>query len=656
MQVPKNLEVLTSRLAQYTKNSIRVVPQNSGFNNIDAFTGLPPGTYERPPIDITLPTNGVIDLETLTIAFDLNAYNINDHAYPFGLPRHPEQLFSDVSVRVGGIQTAHPTGGRRYDQIFSMVNNAYGCFERDRSKSALLNGGIGNLSVVGDNLAITTGIGQNNGIVTDYVITSTNNKFVIFNGAVPLINATIAIPPGSYATVASLAAAINTQLVNIPVYFDGAQPPGGAPATIRASVSVDEATYGQLVFTDVTVTEFGQRLGLTFECPDSAYRIGAPDAQWTALPRWWFAGQVPGGLPGDTGDPLILPTVPVPSLEPYGWTGCSMALSGVLGFLQGKYQRFLDLSILPQITITLTQNERHACWVPLGGFWILNNFRLTVDELEFGNSAYHKMLEARLRSGPIEIPYANYSYTEGETAVAVGGTGVVETKLETACLNCVIGSLKLANYAGKYLAGTSTNIFTTGEGIYSAYPNNAYTGVTNMPELPLFTFTGGLDVGAGIGGAVIDDPDSDFTRALVSRPYNKSATFQFSVGSKQFPQYPASAFDAAVLARNNANTGGFNSIAAPLDRFKDINSWLLSGFVFPMSMEHHGNQAGYSRGGVITGASTDGSFTTVRFTASNVGGFTATPQYNAGGFLPVLLGSVTSSLLVYPERIVQIAY
>ncbi len=98
MAAPRNVEYYISRISGYAKNTIRLQPvaQKTEFLSGDV-------------IVFRLPTNAIIDLHTLTLAFDLGivtTQSVSDAASEgFAKPpRYSEALFRRVDVTAGGVQ------------------------------------------------------------------------------------------------------------------------------------------------------------------------------------------------------------------------------------------------------------------------------------------------------------------------------------------------------------------------------------------------------------------------------------------------------------------------------------------------------------------------------------------------------------------------
>lgn len=500
MEVPANLELLVRRLGNYTKKNVKVAPPQPFTTASDnSHTSYVNGTFANRRcqlIDIELPTNGVIDLETLTLSADLTAYALDNRA-KIGLPRYPSQLFRNITVTCGGQRLTHPEGGSRYGQIYTMMQNAYGNFERWAAEAPFVGGGAGSSAKIGPYITVPT--------------------FV------------------------------------------------GATAATNYSTTV--------------------------------------------------------------------------------------VVQGILGFLQGKYQRFLDLSIIPQISITFEVDELMTCFLdPTETTWDLSNFRITFDEIEFGDGTYHAMIAGALANGPVEIPFANYTWSESTDTSSTGGSLMLERKITASSLNTVIGSLRPAVANGPYKYGSlSTNVISTVPGTPAVingvtYPDNAGTNPNSyLQQAPAFIYASG----STIPGATLNDLNA-YPLLLGASPVSNTR-YQIAVGSKLFPQYPATVVEAAQLARNNANAVGLNCSLGAMSHAQSLPAWCENCFTFPVSLHHNGDQPGFSRRDLISGASTGG-YTNVRFTVNGI-----TNAYTPG-WRAVLLCEVTSRLLVFPERVIQVEH
>ena len=440
MQVPRNLEVLVSRLAGYKKNRIRVVAEGAQYDAVvRGATSLPPAAGT---VTLSLPTNGVIDLESINLFFEVNVLG-SISGQLFGLPRFAEQLISRIVVTVGGVRVTHPQGGDRYADIFTLEQNAKGTFARVRGSSALMNGGV---------------------------------------------------------------------------------------------------SYDALIGPSVTVAS---------TCGSTVH-------------------------------------------------GCTVGCSGLLGFLQGKYQRFLDLSLLPRIQLEIEQGAQTSCWTdPSTIQWNLTNFRIYADEIEFGDATYHALMQSLLNKGPIEIPFANYAWfsTQASQAVTAGSTVVVDAKLQSETVREVIGSLRPfapsvpfvnTSYTGNptytvtaatrfvTIVNTGTTDFTT-----LTLSDGSYSSLSSLAQALTTRFTA---VTVGTGGGTISItvtalPTGQLSYALTSASIagQTYAFYAFDDTGTQVPYASLNLLGFLAPPTFDINTTGTLPLPSPLT----TASPLVSGIVPP---------------------------------------------------------------------------
>ena len=442
MQVPRNLEVLVSRLAGYKKNRIRVVAEGAQYD------AVAPGATSLPPaagiVTLSLPTNGVIDLESLNLFFEVNVLG-SVSGQLFGLPRFAEQLIGRIVVTVGGVRATHPQGGDRYADIFTLEQNAKGTFARCRGSSTLMNGGV-------------------------------------------------------------------------------------------------------------------------------AY------------------------------DALIGPTVTVASSCGSTVHGCTVGCSGLLGFLQGKYQRFLDLSLLPRIQLEIEQGPQTSCWTdPSTIKWNLTNFRIYADEIEFGDATYHALMQSLLNKGPIEIPFANYACftTQTSQALLAGTTAVVDAKLQSETVREVIGALRpfapsvpFVNtlYAGSptytvtaatrfvTIVNTGTTDFTT-----LTLSDGSYTSLSSLATALTTKFTA-VQIGTGSTGGTISITVTALATGQLSYALTSAsiagqsyAFYAFDDTGTQVPYASLNLLGFLAPPTSDINVTGTLPLPSPLT----TNAPLVSGIVPP---------------------------------------------------------------------------
>ena len=135
------------------------------------------------------------------------------------------------------------------------------------------------------------------------------------------------------------------------------------------------------------------------------------------------------------------------------------AIYNWLGFLNSV--KVLDTTLLPPVklyirlapTAVLTRSITGGANVNVPTYQI-TDFRATCDILSIDDGVYYNMVNSRLQSSPLEIPFENY------TTVA-GGLGAPTQSLRWStsadCVEAVIGTFKLAN-PGSFVADTDTGL------------------------------------------------------------------------------------------------------------------------------------------------------------------------------------------------------
>lgn len=149
------------------------------------------------------------------------------------------------------------------------------------------------------------------------------------------------------------------------------------------------------------------------------------------------------------------------------WKKHPVVFDGFLGFLGGKFVRFLDTSITGAVEVRIRLAPITACWGPqninpftgtttLGqgvvesgitnrsGMYQLRNLYMMLDTISFTDDFYRQLLARRLiEGGSIVIPYDNYFSIQKY----IGGTSdTVTFNVSTQSLDQLIGTLRRADY------------------------------------------------------------------------------------------------------------------------------------------------------------------------------------------------------------------
>lgn len=146
------------------------------------------------------------------------------------------------------------------------------------------------------------------------------------------------------------------------------------------------------------------------------------------------------------------------------WKRSPMVFDGFVGFLGGKFVRFLDTSITGAVEIRLRLAPLTACWGPQvaqkstdevlqgavsgidtrTGTYQLRNLYMMLDTISFTDDFYRQLLARRLiEGGSIVIPYDNYFSIQKY----IGGTSdTVTFNVATQSLDYLIGTLRRSDY------------------------------------------------------------------------------------------------------------------------------------------------------------------------------------------------------------------
>jgi len=229
------------------------------------------------------------------------------------------------------------------------------------------------------------------------------------------------------------------------------------------------------------------------------------------------------------------------------WKTEPVVFDGFLGFLGGKFVRFIDTSITGAIEIrirlaplavtwgpqawfkgdkTLKQGQVSPVFIERTGAYYLDDLYLMLDTISFTDDFYRQLLARRLiEGGSIVIPYDNYFSTNK----IIGSTGdQVTFNVATQSLDYLVGTLRRADYNANPASVGVMEAEVTQKIADSAYYNgNVRTQVsvrTPSYNSRYYTFTSGC--GNNLTG---------------------TGTYQWLVANQLIPSWPADVNDVWLL-------------------------------------------------------------------------------------------------------------
>lgn len=326
-------------------------------------------------------------------------------------------------------------------------------------------------------------------------------------------------------------------------------------------------------------------------------------------------------------------------------------ITSFLGILEGGFMRFLDTNLLPDVSIQITlasnttfhqnvfqsnqaaKNYSRYSW---------SNVKMFAEVVRFGDNAYEKMVEARLSTGdPIMIPFTNWAMTETTSEIGTTGSTMVQCTVTTQSLDRLWGTLRAGDYDTQQSYGV-TDI--NGNGVARAmfgpdHVQNYYYRFCSH-EYALLPKTIRANGGFQPDGAATAE-------ATVS-----AARYQFEVDSKLYPQFLADSSDCYFLMKN-----ALDYSAMQLDK-TNVNdtaaNWAGQSFALVTSFEHNTGESN-SDGRLISGLNTMGSNLPIVFKANNLTlPPSGTNNWMTTAVRPTIFAEMTSSLLIYPGRVISV--
>lgn len=528
MAAPRNVEYYISRIAGYSKNTIKLQP----VSQKDPFI---PGDV----ITFRLPTNAIIDLHTLTAQFDLGTNFTGAASNPVLPPRYSECFFRRVDVTAGGVQV-----------------------------------GLGSL--------------------TDY----------------------------------------------------------GSAFSFLAMNTMSKNKHSEM-----GVLELGGGERMLATDADSGLDYPAGAAATTAVAKITpFPTTVAGG--------------------PTAWTFQRVTASMWLGVLGGQYMRFLDTNLYPDIEIRITLARDTVLQLTPGmtdATYSVCLPNLIMETIAFGDNTYESMVEARLSTGePIVVPFINWAsyetsqkvanataYTGANRADWDGTTGQTtlnqQFTIATQSLNALYGTMRAKDYDSNktpvqtYFALNDLKpARTLFGGMFQSYYYR-FCGYDTQPPL------------TGSNTSVVHDYPlqplaSGTTSSNGARNTIGKAKYQFTIDSKVYPQFLADVAECYTLTKNSFDGSGGNRDFTHL--FGSLKNWYGNAFALGVSLDHNSEDSMRDR--LVSGLNTNGSNIPITFTVNGVALppiDTNTPSLwpaSVDGVRPIVFCELTSTVLVYPGRVISV--
>ena len=453
--------------------------------------------------------------------------------------------------------------------------------------------------------------------------------------------------------------------------FDLMLIPGFPGGTTTSGFGMRPPRYSSSLIRRLDVYVGGMQMGLSnlsdycsIDCLRKNYHADVPKLCEFAL--YEMAGQP--GMSTTFGSQYVADNLaninsPVTQTTPGGYYRTQ--ITNFLGLLEGKFMRFLDTNLLPDVTVQITLApatvfENNAYATVSGGTYSLSNIKMYMELVKFGDAAYEKMVEARLATGqPIVVPFTNWANFEQSSNISSaqvvtnnsGSTAATQFVLATQSLDRLWGTLRAGDYDSQTSnAVTSDNVNdslfkrrTTNVSL-----NNYYFLFCQMQNDSIYTVpnTYGLTnrIVAGVVSSVMNDVQPQ--NAMLVGP----ARFQFEVDSKLYPQFLADVADCYALSKNALDRSGGNFNAGTF--VYDPVVWACQNFAQIISFKH--NQPD-SEDRLISGLNTMGSNIPIRWTAYNIG----LPNVDMVSWVttqvrPTVFAEFTSSMLVYAGRVVSV--
>lgn len=122
-------------------------------------------------------------------------------------------------------------------------------------------------------------------------------------------------------------------------------------------------------------------------------------------------------------------------------------LRSFLGLMGGQYMRFMDTNILPEVTVyyQIAPKQVVGSTSITNLDWQMNNVTLSFESVNFGDGTYRALVDRRLATSDIVIPFSNWTGFEGQQ-VSGGSSSITQFTVASKSLNGLIGTLRRGNY------------------------------------------------------------------------------------------------------------------------------------------------------------------------------------------------------------------
>lgn len=616
--LPKNLNVLTQRLANFNRQTIRVRAMSNDQ--------VAPGQT----IVFRFPSNTIVDLHNLQIKSTLNSQfsctlaagavctggagptqtggsgstqvlqaatggagpNASATVYSeLGMPRYTQALIERLDVTVGGQQiTASNTD---YGALYTVLRDVL-CDGGGKKPYAdpvnntedpdyisnilhLYSGANGAASNQGRGLCAQTTLGSTNSIskiAGVYRESAGGNPWDIIS--VQNIGNTTALPLSSSSALYNSPA---NNYVYCPFSSAYAAPPFIPGQSATVALTGHSGTLLTLIAGNTFVVAQCTLAGVTLAVPGAVYgNVGAGTltvntiaATSTSFGVAGSLGYVAANMPAYDGQKWQIPSgKSTPYLaKPIVW-------QGFLGFAGGKFARFIDTAVTGSIELRIRMAPLAATYGAISSYkgsaafgsgqvssvitnragdYFLSNLYMMMDTISFTDDFYRQMVAGRLiQGGSIVIPFDNYFSVQKQ----IGQSDTVSFNMATQSLDYLIGVLRRGDY----------NSNPAQVGLFDGDVNGEIkmtlgNSTASLYESPCGTLTG-MPAPSGTTASIRSgsyNPAYYSFHSFASNDFsdNQAPTYQWTVCNNMVPTWPADVND--VWALNQAALDVANSIS-----------------------------------------------------------------------------------------------
>lgn len=322
-------------------------------------------------------------------------------------------------------------------------------------------------------------------------------------------------------------------------------------------------------------------------------------------------------------------------------------ITNFLGLLEGRYMRYLDTNLLPDCKISITlqpnvviANAANATVKATYG-WV--NPRMYAEICKFGDGTYEQMVAARMSTGePIAIPFRNWSMYESAVNLSSGQTASLQFTVASQSLDRLWGTFRV----GDYDTQTSTAVQTTGPGTSAMEVFGVGEGSGGEMNTYYYKFT-------CLNGSnnVVTQQGNAQTMALTKAGVSGNARYQFEVDSKLYPQFFADAADAYFLTKNALDKSAMDLVSMTSTAWATL--WAGQTFALVTSFKYNDSNDG-TKDRLISGLNTAGSNIPIVWRGMNLTLPVLSATWMTQQVRPTVFVEMTSSLLVYPGRVVSV--